>query len=249
MSYISDLGKKAQTTCKEISTYDEIKAAELGKDFGKLQEKIDLNLSDDTKKTIISLCNNIFSSNQENIIDSGACLFCIKNPDKCNLENINQSNISENKQKCYINESITKSIIDKPTVDLIGIYNSINKNNNIVDGKHVCNLIDINMSSQDYLNLFSQCLNEVKNDQSNILIGCGNMYDNYQNNVAKNVQTCVVSKLNIKPIEEDTNILNTNTSNGIEKQKVPALYLLYSIITIICILIIAAIIISIIFFI
>ena len=188
-----------------------------------------MSLTANDVTNIINECNNSISDEQINKIISGPeCMKeytemckilstednkmkCIKDMPK--IQNISQSNVSTIKSNCVVNQIIDKMSKQNATVENIAKLLAMQeasglgqKGNNITNN---CNEVNQNISSSNFLDAVSKCVNKVNAKQKNIIKTCGGASNIAQSNVSDMMNDCLVAS-GVKVVNDQSgNIKNT----------------------------------------
>lgn len=193
------------------------------------------NISQTDVTNITNTCSNSMAMSQINSIANDRCPNCnggvIYNADgtvfardpkieqiDCSATGNIQSNVANLSQDCAINSTI--SVLSKNTSDLSAqtLAKTLQESSGLFSGNNsaennVCNQLDNNISSEQYLNSISTCSNTFSSSQKNILQNCGKMSNNVQKNNLASFQKCVIDA---GATTEQTNELTTAVSAEID---------------------------------
>lgn len=219
-SGISDMPDKASEACKKISSKaDEIKAHYGGVSnilqnmpgfalFNPNNYKAGDNTTDNMMRNIINTnlskceiekinntCDNTTSVYQSNSIDVSDCDYCKNNP--CPIIGNRQKNVSKAQQTCVIQTSIKALSDKKNSIDAQALAKVFQEAEGLLSGSNTtktenCNIIDQDLSSQNYLETKNECLNNLTSTQINKIKGCGPVIDNIQENESIKIQECML---------------------------------------------------------
>lgn len=207
---MTNIGSNAAEACKAISSEAEnIKAR--GKAAGgllgflnpqnwkteneakqQIKNILNVDMSSESITNIKNICNNIFTGVQTNTIDVSGCPIC--ETQKCTIKGVRQSNVMKSQQVCGANAVIDKLKEKKGDFQSLAAIKAIQDAKGVAAGNSVstdmCNYVDVNMSSKDYLDALSNCGNTASSVQSNVLKGCADIIDVIQSNDYDNYQKC-----------------------------------------------------------
>lgn len=170
---------------------------------------INTNLSSCEITNIQQITEQMASSLQQNIIDNTKCIYC--NPPtpelakyiidavgapNCSVSGVKQINVSEIQQKAVLNALISTLLNKKASLDAQAFAKVLQKTESILSGdttyeRKSCDLVDTDMSTTQYFDQISSCVQNASNIQENIINFCGNIGDVVQQNQSKMLQTCL----------------------------------------------------------
>lgn len=172
---------------------------------------INTNMSKCEVEKIANICKNTSSSFQSNIIDTSMCEACNKDPSLCVVKDNTQINANDITQTCTIQTAIKALSEKKDSVDAQALAKVLQETEGLMSGSNTstsenCNIINKDMSTQNYLETRNECLNSLNLEQENIMKGCGQFINNIQENTSKQLQECLVGT-----ISDKTDIISTDT--------------------------------------
>lgn len=174
-----------------------------------LRNIVNTNLSSEERTKVLSDCANSALGAQMNIIDTTNCEYCQKFG--CNISNIKQLNKSELEMTCQMQSIIQILLTKKNSVDAQALAQTLQKAQGILSGTNIstsenCNIVNTDMSSDNYLESLSSCSNTLAIDQTNSITNCGSATNIVQENQYKAFQNCLVSQGTIveSKLESDT---------------------------------------------
>jgi len=199
------------------------------------------NISNSDITNIQSICNNIITSKQSNIIKTGGpeCMNAIANV--CNIyssdqyksecvdnmreqlrvENVNMTNTATAKNTCVANQIINKLMKSSSSIDNLSIIKALqdaqglgSKNTN---SSINCTDISNNISSEQFLDNYSCCLNKIQIDQENLIEGCGLVSNVNLSNKMDPVSDCLMSNDIIT--KSEANVTTNNKGDNTADQK------------------------------
>lgn len=188
----------------------------------KLRQIINTDLSQEEKLQIENTCKNVFTGMQSNVIDTSNCKFCQENG--CDIQNITQENTMDAEQNCVLQTAtemlmkkqndIESQAVAKVLQDSQGLFSGSNRSAN-----DICNVTNTDMSSKQYLEQLSNCANEVSQDQSNSLQGCGNVINVVQRNRANRLQDCILNNTTTSSTDIASQNKTSTTADTTQKSK------------------------------
>lgn len=178
-----------------------------------------IDASNNDKVTSITGCENISSSSQINSISNRDCPYCQTNA--CNVTDVTQVNVDEMNGECVANNSIRMLMEKNLDAESIGKLKAIQEAgakgpvaeamNSTINA--ACTQNDINMSSNQIIDVISKCKNELNTLQENKLEVCGSATRIVQRNVANKFLQCVAdNSTDTKFKEEIKSKITTDTA-------------------------------------
>ncbi len=158
---------------------------------------LNTNLSSSDMAEINNSCANINLSFQLNEIDNTKCEYCQKYG--CTTSGIIQENSSVNQNLCAIASTIDKLRNKKSSIDANALIKVLQERQGVLSGNQSsnvenCNVINVDMSSTDYLTVKNCCSNNTELTQINTIKNCGNAYNNIQKNLNKLENQCLIDQ-------------------------------------------------------
>jgi hypothetical protein len=142
-------------------------------------------------------CANDASSSQLNSISNKDCPYCQTN--MCYVTNVTQENVDEMRGECIANNSIRMIMEKKLDAQSLGMIKAVQEAgakgpvaeavNSTVNA--ACTQQNVNMSSNQIIDVISKCKNEFNSLQQNKLEVCGAATNIVQRNVANKFLKCV----------------------------------------------------------
>jgi hypothetical protein len=193
-----------------------------------------LDMHDEDVYKLVSSCNNIVTQNQTNEIDMTVCStpeyvtawgallngpFCVKNPDKCTLHDISQSNVANTHSSCVLNGLMDIAKSQKATIDTAAVVEAAQKATNLASNTSssgTCNYVNNDMSSQRYIEVMNSCAANLNTTQTNKITGCLPMYNISQKNDSSAMNECMITNQAI--IKTDNSSDTKTTSKTILEQ-------------------------------
>jgi len=158
-----------------------------------LRNNFNIDLSTDDVKKIRNSCENVTSTVQSNVIDNSRCEYCQKN--RCTISGITQTNTAQNSQECSINSLIDTLMNKSATVDTMAVVKAIQDAKGIASSNtaktSMCTNVNQDLSTTNYFENISSCANKTLSNQSNELIGCGDLINNIQSNSIEAFNKCM----------------------------------------------------------
>jgi len=238
LSNISQNPEKAAEACKKISSQAEnIKAAAGGvanvissvmglmnpRNYKSGDNEIDnftrnvitTDMSNKFESLVNNQCSSSVANMQVNEIDFTKCKYCDKH--ECSVSNVTQTNISKSQQTCRLKAAIDVLMAKKDSIDAQALAKVVQESEGLLSGNNStstqnCNIIDKDMSSKEYLDIRSNCNNDISMSQRNSLKNCGGLNNVIQKNLSNAVQQCIMDssvKLESKQ-ESDTKIVQAS---------------------------------------
>lgn len=205
---------------------------------------IDRNISQEKKLEIENQCMQSTLSEQINNIDNRNCPTCNygiiyddegKYIDKipanelmkltnnnpggfCNIENIQQTNLSNLQNKCIINNIISELMKAQSDIQSHALARLMAQSQETWDysgggASFSCQDINQNLSQKDYLNIINTCAQGSSILQQNIITHCGKAINISQNNLSTTLNECIHDKVQKKQTVVDSNINATIKDN------------------------------------
>jgi hypothetical protein len=194
-----------------------------------VQNIVNTNLSHCEVMDIHNMCSNSASVAQTNTIDTRHCN-CDK-PGSCNFSGIVQTNESTINQTCMLNMAIKKLMEKTESTRAQALAKVMQEAEGLLSGNNtssteVCNIINKDLSTSEWLRAKNECMNDISAIQENLIAGCGKFTDITQKNISNKLQECVQgiitetetsidSKTDIKTettIDQLTKGIDTNSS-------------------------------------
>lgn len=156
---------------------------------------INNNLSSCEINKIYNTCYNNLTMSQSIILDSTKCKYCQEHG--CTISGTIQTNTAKASQTCLIDTAIAALIEKTGSVDAQALSKVLQKTEGILSGTNTsqtenCNIINQDLSSREYLEQKSECVNNLTITQSNLLLACGNLIGNVQKNESVQLQECML---------------------------------------------------------
>jgi hypothetical protein len=209
-------GLNAQEACKRISTEAENIAAtakvvqeawgplnllnpNAWKAEGDLKTEVrnitNIDMSDNDVKEMMNKCEASTLAIQKNIIDNTNCEYCKRN--LCTIHNVTQKNTSEQEARCRLQAVMEFFAKNTDEVQQLAAMEAIQKSTGLLSSAQAeginCNYVNKDMSSNEYLKNVQSCNSKLAVDQTNVLKGCGLIYDIIQENSSKQWADCLVA--------------------------------------------------------
>ena len=189
---------------------------------------LNTNLSTCDVTKIENACVNSSASTQVNSIDNTMCPMCTNPPSHwtpdditklCSYSNITQENVATISQRCSIQSTIESLLSKTASVDAQALASVLQEADGLMSGDNSykadnCNVINVDMSSVEYLENKSSCANEISVDQKNNLSVCGSATNILQNNKLESLQECLIG------VEKQTEKTNDTKSKTLSDKKV-----------------------------
>lgn len=156
---------------------------------------INVNMSNNDITEMQNSCKNISSTMQLNEIDLTQCDYCQKNG--CSVANVTQENISKSNQICGIQAAIDILRKKENSIESQALAETLQKAQGLMSGdntsrKQNCNIVNQDMSSNQYFKTINDCANTFSGKQENRIKGCGPVLNVIQKNDNDNFQKCVM---------------------------------------------------------
>jgi LPXTG-motif cell wall-anchored protein len=173
-----------------------------------------------TSEEVLKVSNTCDASSavvQLNEIDSTKCEFCIKNG--CNLTNISQSNVSDNKQSCTITAAIDVLLKKSSNAQAMALGKTLQKAQDLMSGSNTavsenCNILNTNVDAKTYTDVINRCSAAYSVNQKNYVANCGAVTNLVQKNISDNYQNCMIDSevVNKSLMEAETKALAESTT-------------------------------------
>lgn len=156
---------------------------------------INVNLSKCEIEKIHNACENSIATYQKNELSTKDCEWC--DTHGCTLKGNIQKNTVKANNICNIRFA-SKALSEKTSsVDAQALAKVLQETDGLLSGSNTakvenCNLIDHDLSSQNYLETKNNCLNDIASTQINTIQACGSILENIQENDALAVQECML---------------------------------------------------------
>lgn len=172
---------------------------------------INTDLSSNDIYNIENNCKNSSASTQFNRLDTSNCPYCQVNG--CPAENIKQTNKYSAKSMCTLSSAIKALRSKTNSIDAQALAQVLQKAQGLMSGSNKstntnCNIINTNMSSNDYFKIINSCTNELSVDQANEIDSCGPVRNIIQENAFEQYNQCLQdSDLVVKEeVKSDTKV-------------------------------------------
>jgi hypothetical protein len=180
---------------------------------------LNIDLSSNDVMEISNTCTQKSTVEQTNTIKWDPA--CLANPiiaqaianGTIKLTNIKQRNVAETEQKCIMQallDVVSKkqaSLENLVAAEALSKAEGLGAKNTV--SQDTCNIVNKDMSSNDYINMTQSCNNEVFANQTNEIFACSGMEEIVQENLSTQKQECLQKAGVIKASDATAEVSNT----------------------------------------